>query len=164
MLQIDLSAREDGLHEENLRLSPEDLELDPAIFSDIATTVRLDLSNGRVFASYDISAVATLECDRTSVEFKQPVEGSHSVLFLPPDQIPSDSDEENVLPLGAGETEIDLTSSARDTLMLSLPVRRVAPQAEGKEIDTVFGATLDKDGVPIDDRWDALRSLQSDDK
>lgn len=162
MLQIDLISLDDGLHEQTLSPSPEDLNLDPDEFSDISVDVRLDLSNGRAFASFDIRATAHLVCDRTAVAFSQPVEGNYSILFVPPDQIPDDADEENILPLPMDEMGLDLTQPARDTLLLALPVRRVAPEAEDKEIETVFGATLDKDGNPIDDRWEALRGLQSD--
>ncbi|MDX1439015.1 MAG: DUF177 domain-containing protein [Rubricoccaceae bacterium] len=163
MLQIDLTSLDDGLHEFELHPEPEELELDPSVFRSIVTHIRADLSDGKVFATYDIEAVATLQCDRTARLFDQTVSGGHAIAFMPPDEIPHDSDDENVLPLPVGDTRIDLTRSARDTLVLALPVRRVAPDAEDKELKTVFGAPSTDDDAPIDDRWEALRGLQSDD-
>ena len=162
MLRVDLSPLDEGLHEQTLSPSADDLGLDPEVFSKIALDLRLDIAERRVLASLDVRAVATLECDRTLVAYQQPVRGDHAVLFVSRDQIVSDSDDEALLPLPDPETEIDLTAVVHETLMLALPLRRVAPEAEHAEITTSYGGQEMLDGSPVDDRWDALRSLRSD--
>ena len=166
MLRVDLSpfgeGLNDGLDEQTLSPSAGDLGLDPEVFSRIVLDLRLDIAERRVLASFDVRAVATLECDRTMVCYQQPVHGDHAVLFVPPDQIPPDSGDDALLPLDDSETEIDITEAVRNTLMLSLPLRRVAPEAEHVEITTSYGKQEMLDGAPVDDRWEALRSLRSD--
>ena len=166
MLRVDLSSFDEGLDEgvvaRTLSPSADDLGLDPEVFSTIVLDLRLDVAERRVLASFEVRAVATLECDRTLVSYQQPVRGDHAVLFVPPDQIPPISDDDSLLPLPDSETEIDLTEAVRNTLMLSLPLRHVAPKAEHAEITTSYGEQEMLDGTPVDDRWDALRSLRSD--
>src|SRR5690606_37846589 len=84
------------------------------------------------------------------------------VLFVPPDQLPMGTDDDDVQPLLDDATALDLTDAVRDTLLLALPLRRVAPEAEDAEIPTSFGAPTDAEGNPVDDRWEALRRLRDD--
>ena len=163
MLRAEITALADGLHEQTLHPEAEDIDLDPTMFRDIEVALRLDVSGTRLLAAFDVSAIATLECDRTLKPYDQPVSGSHTILFVPPEQVPEDADEEDGLaPLPSDATSIDLTEAVRDTLLLALPLRRVSPEAEDAEIPSVFGAELDDDGTPIDDRWAALRRLRDD--
>ena len=163
MLRVDLSSFDEGVEVQTLSPSAEDLGLDPEVFSTIVVDLRLNVTERQVLASFEVRAVATLECDRTLVSYQQPVRGDHAVLFVPSDQIPPSSDDDSLLPLPDSETEIDLTEAVRNTLMLSLPLRHVAPEAEHAEITTSYGEQEMLDGTPVDDRWDALRSLRSDD-
>jgi uncharacterized protein len=163
MLRIDIAALAEGLHAQTLRVDPAALDLDPALFGEAVLDLRLDVAGRRILAAFDVHSVATLECDRTLVEYRQRVGGHHTILFLPPEQIPTgavDGADEDVLPLPDEATEIDLTGPVRDTLLLALPLRRVAPEAEDAEIPTAFGVETDEEGRPIDDRWDALRRLR----
>jgi uncharacterized protein len=164
MLRIPIAGLADGLHVQALRVDAADLDLDPAAFADVALDLRLDVAGRRILAAFDVRAVATLECDRTGVLYAQPVSGSHTVLFVPPDRLPPEAEDDDLFPLADAAAEIDLTEPVRDTLLLALPLRRVAPGAEEAEIATSFGAPTDAEGRPVDDRWDALRRLRGDDE
>jgi uncharacterized protein len=160
MLTVDIHALPDGVHELTLETTAQDLEVDPETFPDaIVVNLRLNVAGRRIVAQIDVRAVATLQCDRTLVDFQQPVAGNHTVLFAPPDQLP-EGPSEGALPLPDEATSIDLTEPVRDTLVLSLPTRRIAPGAEDVELPTAFGAETDEAGRPIDPRWDALRRLR----
>ncbi|MDX1418849.1 MAG: DUF177 domain-containing protein [Rubricoccaceae bacterium] len=162
MLKIDIAALADGLHDQTLRVPPDALDLDPAVFSEAVLELRLDVADHRILAAFDVASVATLTCDRTLVDYEQPVRGRHTVLFVSPDRLPPEGDDEDVRPLPDDATALDLTEPVRDTLLLALPLRRVAPEAEDAEIPSSFGAPTDGDGHPIDDRWEALRRLRDD--
>lgn len=162
MLRLPIVGLADGLHTQTLHPEAETIDLDPAVFDAIEVAVRLDVAGRRLLVSFDASAEATLTCDRTLVHYRHPVHGSHTLLFLPPEQYPDDANEDEVRLLPADLVEIDLTEAVRDTLMLALPTRRVAPEAEDAEIPTTFGAAVDDDGTLLDDRWDALRALRDD--
>lgn len=160
MLSIRIAELDDGVHELALSPSADDLELDPEQFRDIQVHAHVDRERDRLLVVLDARATATLTCDRTLVDFDQPVRGTYSVLFAPPPISDRTSDEhEEVRPLLPSDLEIDVTDVTRDTLLLALPQRRVAPGADEIELQTQFGQADDG----IDPRWDALRKLQTDD-
>ncbi len=157
VLLVRIAPLSDGLHEEALRPTADDLGLDPTTFSDVEVYLRLDVAERRVLAMYTARATARLECDRTLEFYDQPVEGSHTVLFTV--DAPEEADDD-IRPLTEDATHIDLTASVHDTLLLALPLRRVSPAAEAAEIPNTFGGP--GDGEPADDRWAALEALRDD--
>ncbi len=158
MLEVRIASLKPGLHSFLLHPSPEDVGLDPAEFSDIEVEVRLDYDPDRVYVMLTARAVATLMCDRTLVLFEEEIEGQHATLFVSDASLASSS-EEDVVILPTDAVTVDVADTVRDTLVLALPVRRVAPGAEEAPIQTHFGALLDSDGHVIDPRWEALRKL-----
>ena len=158
MFRVRIAPLPDGLHQETFRPSAEDLELDPETFSDVEVDVRLDVAEGRVLAAYTARATARLECDRTLEMFDQPLQADHAVVFTAG---PVDEDDEDVAPLPADETDIDLTGPVRDTLLLAVPLRAVSPAAEAADLPDQFGGPADDE--PADDRWAALQALKEGD-
>lgn len=160
VLRVHIASLSDGLHTEDLQPSATDLELDPEVFSEIRVALRLDVHGRRILAMFDVQASARLECDRTLGMYSQPIEGSHAVLFVPPeaaDEVDGDNDDEvRILP--DADTDIDLTEPVRDTLLLAVPLRHVSPAGEALEMQTTFGEA-DADG---DGPWAALRALRPD--
>ncbi len=162
MLRVELSSLDEGHHELAFAPAAEELGLDPSIFGEVVVHLRLNVAKRRVVASFDVSSLATLECDRTLVLYQQPLHGNHSIVFLPAEHIAADSEEDGLRALPESETEIDLTAAVRDTLMLSIPLRRVAPDAEETEINTSFGDPQSLEDPRVDHRWDALRKLRAE--
>ncbi len=105
-------------------------------------------------------ATATLECDRTLALFEQPIEGTYRILLVPPSFARREdaAPYEEVRVLHRADRTIDLTDAVRDTVLLAVPARKVAPGAEDIEIPTAFGTPGAE--AAIDPRWEALRSLQ----
>ncbi len=159
MLSVNIAGLKVGLHEMSLRPSPEDIDLDPEVFREVLVDLALDRRPDRVLVSFEASATACLKCDRTLVDFDEVVSGRHEVLFAPPEMVVEDDD--SVRPLLPDEEEIDITEVVRDTLVLAIPQRKVAPGAEDVEIPTRFGAA---ETETIDPRWAALRALRDDDR
>ena len=159
MFRVPIDSLSDGVHAETLQPSAADLGLDPEAFSGIEVDLRLNLNSRRVLAMFDTRATAQLECDRTLEMYGQPIEGSHAVLFVPPEassEADDDGDEARVL--ADADTHIDLTDPVRDTLLLAVPLRHVSPAGEALDMETTFGASdSDRDGP-----WAALRALSSD--
>jgi uncharacterized protein len=162
MLPVDLSPLSNGQHDLVLTPEPEALDLDPEAFSDIEVHARLDYHNydvqhRRLVVRLGASATARLECDRTLAPYEERISGEHTALF----SATADPEDEEVTLLGPDEQAVDLAEAVRETLLLALPMRRVAPEARDLPIDTTFGAHTDPDGTPIDPRWEALRSLRN---
>lgn len=165
MLGIETASLPTGLHEMTLTPSAEDVTLDPDVFSDLSVEVRLDHEEQRDLVAFTARATATLECDRTLEPFDQAVSGSYAVLFVLPEHLDryttDDGDEgDDVRPLPEPGAALDITGPVRDTLLLALPTRRVAPGAEDEELQVQYGALTDSDGDPMDPRWEALKKLR----
>lgn len=160
MFTIDIGGREPGLHVIELEPEAESLNLDAEKFKSVGVSARLDVSARRILVSLDVHATAILECDRTLEPFDHEIEGSYELLFEPPEFIEADDDAYNeVRPLDPTDQEIDVTDVVRDTIVLAVPARHVAPGAEEQEIPTEFGTPEDEDA--IDPRWAALNKLRS---
>lgn len=162
MVALDLTPFKPGLHSVTLSPEPDDLELEgeDEVFSDVMVEVRLEVRHESVIAMLEARATAALACDRTLEPFEQAVAGSHAVLFLPDDRMGGRASEsDDVRPLPAPGDPLDLTGPVRDTLLLALPARRVAPGAEDQEIPLVFGTDAGASDE-IDPRWEALRRLR----
>lgn len=158
MVTINIATLKEGTHQIELTPGPEDLDLDPERFEEIRVDTTLNYYDAKIVLAFNASARATLECDRTLQLFKQHVEGRYAMLFAPPEELEQGENEfEDVRPLDAWQREIDLTEAIRDTLILSIPTRCVAPGAEDLEIETRYGFNENE----IDPRWEALAKLRA---
>lgn len=158
MLHIDIKSLTPGVHTERLDPEPDDLDLEADRFADIAVKAHLDFDGRELLVHLDVSAVATLECDRTLREFDQPIQGTHSILYAPADAIDEDEDDhEEVVALDPTADRIDITKFVRDTILLAIPQRKIAPGAEEEEIRTEYGEPGEDE---VDPRWEALKKLK----
>lgn len=161
MLSVNIVVLKPGVHELVVEPAAGDVEVDPGVFRDVRVSLRLDRRPDKVYISFDASAVARLQCDRTLVDFDQPISGHHELLFAPP-EIAEVRDDDDIRALYPEDEELDITDVVRDTLLLAVPQRKVAPGAEDVEIQTEFGAARDET-EDIDPRWAALRALRDED-
>lgn len=165
MLRIDITTCKSGVHHVERSPSADDLGLDPDTFEDIHVEARLDCHRDRILVSVAVRGVATLTCDRTLRPYQQPLEGQYRVLFGPEEMVGAESENfDEVRPLHPSDREIDVTDLVRDTLLLAVPHRKVAPGAEEEEIQVEFGSADPAEGEAqdIDPRWEALRKLRDD--
>lgn len=138
-------------------LEPEALDLDPEVFRSLHVSVRLDVQPDNVFVRLTANGVARLTCDRTLAPYDESVSGSHALLFVTRGSLDAIEDTtDDVVELGPDEEEIDLTSVIRDTFLLALPHRRIAPGAEALDLPMQYGAPA-KDDDMVDPRWEALK-------
>lgn len=156
MLRIELRSLDAGYHEFSLEPAPTDLGLEPSAFRDMLVEVGLDYEGKTALVVVKVSAIAALICDRTLADFEQSVCGEYTVLFSS-DKDDSESMDE-VRNMSATDEELDITDIVRDTLLLAIPVRKIAPGAEDADIPAAFGAPTKSD---CDPRWEALRSLKN---
>lgn len=165
MLTVEIASLSPGIHHREFTPSATEVDLDPTTFGDIRVEAELQYHRDRILVKLDASATAELTCDRTLKPYDQPVEGHYSLLFGPPSMVGQEGEEfEEVRPLTPSDQEIDLTDVVRDTLLLALPQRRVAPGAEEEPIEREFGDPEEEEEEDsIDPRWSELRKLRDDD-
>lgn len=149
MFCVDLPALESEL---TVHPDADNLDLDARELADVHAVVTLVRTGDRISVTVDVAATATLTCDRTDVRFTQPIAGAYHALLVEAGQDAPDHDE--VIILEKFQKTIDLTHMIRDTLLLAIPTRKIAPGAENLDIPTVFGGE-----VAVDSRWDALQAL-----
>lgn len=162
MLRIDLTSLKPGRHELTMEPEAQTLELDPDLFRAITVGIMLEYSGKRLRVILEAQATATLECDRTLALFDQDVSGRHALYYAPPafvDELAEGHGDVRVLL--PTDQEIDVTDAVRDTLLLSLPARRIAPGAENIDLPTTFGPSETEE--TIDPRWQALLKLKEQD-
>lgn len=159
MFTIEIANLEHGLHLLEFTPDVKSLDLDVEAFKDVEVDARLDVSERRILVSLDVRAAALLECDRTLKPFEQKIEGFYDLLFAQPDFVAADDHAfDEIRPMDLHEQEVDVTDAVRDTILLAVPPRHVAPGAEEEEIPTEFGAPEADD--EIDPRWAELKRLK----
>ncbi len=167
MVRIDLKPLKNGVHEFDWNPEPDELGLDEDVFYDLALHVRLDVQPDSIYARLSADGAARLICDRTLKPYEERISGAYAMLFITRGASEEDNDAglDDVVVLPPGEDMLDLTEPVRDTYMLALPQRRVAPGADDQEIPMRFGAPAESE-TAVDPRWDALRTLRDthDDK
>ena len=67
--------------------------------------------------------------------------------------------DETVKYLDSAARELDVTDELRDTILLAVPLRKVAPEASEAELVLKYGG--DAVEVSIDPRWEALKKLKA---
>lgn len=162
MVQVDLKSLKAGIHEFEWVLTAENLDLDTDLFEEIELFVRLDYHPSRVYVNIYVDSTAHLTCDRTLVDFDQPIHGEYSILYSGPEMFEGmEQEEEDIRLLPSDVEQIDLTDAVRDTLLLALPQRRIAPGADDEDIQLQFGVP-DVEEVAVDPRWEALKALKKE--
>lgn len=165
MLTIDISSLSTGIHHLELAPSAAQINLDPSTFEDIQVDVVLQYHRDRILVQLQASATAELSCDRTLQPYEEEIEEGYNVLFGPPSMVGQEGEEfEEVRPLDPSDREIDLTDVVRDTLLLAIPQRQIAPGAEDESIDREFGATGEEEDEEesVDPRWSDLKKLKDE--
>lgn len=164
MLTIDITSLPEGIHHLKLDPSADEANLDPSTFDDIHVDLELQHHRDRILVKLHASATAELTCDRTLREYDERIDGSYGVLYGPPSLVGREGEEfDEVRPLESSDREIDLTDVVRDTLLLAVPQRKVAPGAEDEPISESFGKDEEEtDEGPVDPRWSELEKLKGD--
>lgn len=163
MFAIGIEALASGVHERTFKPEVEALELDPSVFRDVHVTARLDVAEGRILVSLTVRAQATLECDRTLRSFDRLIEGAYRILFSCAEFAGGREGSCNeVRIMDPSDRVLDLTDITRDTILLAVPARRVAPGAEKIDIPMTFGVPQGTQDSSVDPRWEALIALKSE--
>ncbi len=134
------------------------LGLDPDRFSDLNIEVSVETEGEHLVLSLAAEADVTLTCDRTLDSFVQRISRACRILLQPHgSQAPNCACDEAIAyqPL---QRAVDVTTAARDTLLLAVPHRNVAPHARHLDLPRVFGAPE----AGVAPHWTPLQRLNQD--
>lgn len=158
MIPIDIRSLKDGFQEMEFAPAADGIGLENPKMDDVLVEAQVTVDGDQIIVRVSAKATAHLTCDRTLTPFDQPIEGTYTVCFMPEAMMDEDAEDDDIQPLPSDSDEIDLTDIVRDTLMLAVPVRKIAPGAEDMDIPTTFGDTSEAE---IDPRWKGLEKLRS---
>lgn len=110
----------------------------------------------------DFKGEVVLPCDLCGENYTQTISFKESVVIKFGDE--QDQDEGMII-LKRGESEVNMSHYIYESIILSLPIRRVHPEVKGKpSCDEAILAKLNDKGNQNDDdidpRWSALKKLK----
>lgn len=161
MLTFRIHEIPDGASDREVTVPAADLALGVESGAQFSVNLAFRRSTHMIEADLSVTGTLRLVCDRSLDPFDHPVDGSYTVLFKTGADDEIEDDRTAIRKLDLSGNELDLTRDVRDTILLSVPVRKLHPRfldADGRE--TPFESPWTADAEP-DPRWDALRNLNS---
>lgn len=164
MLKFKIAEIPDGSSSKSYDLNPDDLDLGDESFKGGSINFEFTRNDHFIRVNFSTDVVVELICDRSLEQFDYVVQKEYEVLFK------AEPTEEQADEYGAVRNydyvanTVDLEEDVRDTIMLSLPIKKLHPRfldehGQPKEfIKEQFGASDDEDFV--DPRWEALKKLK----
>jgi len=127
---------------------------------DVKVDVVLDKKTTMLELTFKHSGTVYVPCDVTGNMFHLPIKGKIKLVVNFGDEF--DNENEELLILPHGEHQIDIAQYIYEMIVLSVPYKRVSPEA--KEIEKSkkkeVEQTIKKEDT--DPRWDALKKLLTD--
>ncbi len=163
-LKIRIFHEEEGSIRQQLQVDAAELSLEDN--AEFVNPIQLDLSIEKVGRTITINAdIATrclMECDRCLEPFDYSLRDNVKVV-LSTDQQFRDEEDDDISYISESENEVDLTEPIRETLLLSLPQKRLCEQA-CKGLCPQCGKNLNVESCQCkvdktDPRWDKLKIL-----
>ncbi len=162
MVSIRLNEIPDGLSEEERLLGPEDLEIEHSGVKQIRLQLRFHKQEDNLRIKCHMVSQANFICDRSLDTFETELESDYEVVFQ---QNVEDEREElsgTLRRLDTSRNTFDITREIRDSVLLSIPVKKLHPRYYKNGEVTGFEARFGIDDEESDPRWDALRKLKQE--
>ncbi len=152
MLKVKISSLKDGTNDVNLECAASEIE---NIFEEFFGQVEFEGIVRKIRDKYTIKGMAycdaKLICDLSNEEFIEEIEAEIEMSFIQDSEMALEIEESN------GETNLgeyyiyndeiylDLTYDIGEALSVSLPLKRIAPGYEGKEITDLYPELVKKE-------------------
>lgn len=174
MIKLAIQGISDGRHEINKEVPVSEVEgMFPEFFGSINLSGILRKIGKRYSFVGTAECMARLICDITLREYEELISADIKVSFLADTALfrirnenedEAGSGEENVI--HEEDKHLDLTEEIREQLAVSLPMKRISPEAEGKDIDELYpdiakndNSEGDEDDIE-DERWAPLKKIK----
>ncbi len=169
MIRILVHGIKDGQHEIDLKVPAKEQDgIVPEFFGDVLVKGKLTKLVNRFSFRGLAKCKALLVCDRTLKEFEQEIEtelllsfiaDNNLVFGIDPDAEEIKDNEERVI--REDEKYVDITRDVVESLMLGIPMKKVAPDAVDKDLEELYpNLSPENEDDEIDDRWDALKKIK----
>ncbi len=164
-IPVHVGGLADGTHETRIHVQAADLELPEGFDKSISISLVVDKSLSQIMLKARVQTAATYPCDRCFDPVVIPVDQSFTLVYAHDNETARSFDDDDIRVLDDSDPVIDLADDVRDFAMLSIPIRITCGEDEQgnpacrSEPPASYFKGGDED---IDPRWDALRTLKSE--
>lgn len=160
MISFRLSDIPEGTSEQVQHVSPEEMGIEQSDLTSVKLHFRFNKQHSGLQISCDVIAFARFQCDRSLEYFETELSSEYEMVF----QHKIDEEREDVTGslrrLKPSQNVIDVTSELRDTVLLSIPVKKLHPRFLKDGVVSGFEARFGDDSGQTDPRWEKLSKLR----
>lgn len=174
MLKIYIHGLKDGNYDIRLNAFVNELQsISEEFFGEINFTGNMRIIGKRYSITGTAECLAKFQCDLSLREFEQNITAKLNCAYLANNELyyfnrNNGIKETAEVIIHEDEKYIDLTTDIIEELMVHLPMRRIHPDFEGKDLEDLFpqySANLNKiEDRDLDDRWEALKGIKFDEE
>ena len=133
--------------------------------SQIKVNLVLEKQSNMLELNFKHVGTINVPCDVTNENFDLPIKGKLKLIVRFGEHYNDENEELLILPFG--EHQIDVSQYIYEMIVLSIPLKRVSPQAENFQDQAKWNTIEVKDEIEvkeeeIDPRWAALKKLLTD--
>ncbi len=168
MLALNIAHLEEGHSSLIRQVTPGELELDndDVFMTPIDIHFEFDKVGHELYVKANIETKEHLFCDRCAEPYDENFDESIRIIITHNSEL--GNSEEDIYYTTASSTQVDITESIKQTLLVSLPVKRLC-KTDCKGLCSVCGTNLNLETCScekdeIDSRWEALKKLKNNEK
>jgi uncharacterized metal-binding protein YceD (DUF177 family) len=160
MLSFKINEIPKGKSTERVSISDGKLDLNGIEFRGLELEVAFEKREFAILVSFEFNGNVKLTCDRSLDEYWQPLSGSYSILFKEGAEEESEDAQMSVRRLDISGNIINIEEEVRDTLLLSIPLRKIHPRFYDENGELIDLEVQTEENTEPDPRWDALKKLK----
>jgi len=167
MFRIKISSLKESENKIELEATTDELEyIAEEFFGSVKFSGMIRKIKNRYTIMGKVSAKANLICDLTTEEFSEEINADVKINFIQDSMLFESIDEtekESVDHILLDDNQyIDFTDEICQLLLISIPMKRIAPEHRGKDFTDIYpelAFSESQDAIKIDERWNALKDI-----
>lgn len=163
MISFRLNELPAGVSEETLSVDASDLDLEDTEITRVNIVLRFNKQEENIRIGCRISAHARLTCDRSLEVYEDKLESRYEVVYQ--SKVTEEREDLSAIlkVLEPSKNVMDITREIRDSVLLSIPVKKLHPRFYSDGAITDFFVRYgsdDENKQDNDPRWDALKRIK----
>ncbi|KPQ00775.1 MAG: uncharacterized protein HLUCCA01_02535 [Bacteroidetes bacterium HLUCCA01] len=159
-LQFRINELPKGSSQSRVFLTADELDIAEFALRDLVVEIQFIRREAMIEVDFSVEGEVQLRCDRSLRDFWSPLRGDYSVLFKESADFESEDEQTAVRRLEFSANILDIAAEVRDTVLLSVPVRRIHPDYYDEYGNLQDFNHVEGERNAIDPRWEALRALK----
>lgn len=149
-----------GKSSRHLQPDPSEFDFDGLIVNQIDLEIDFTKNERSTTVAFTVTSSAELTCDRSLDSFTKEIRGSYQVIFkIGVD--PHEEEDEAWKRLDTSSNKIDISQEVRDTILLSVPIKKLHPRYFDEHGEEIPFEKSYPDEPRTDPRWDKLKELKN---